>query len=291
MIGNALAGILACKLPPWGFSGSQIYCQTNERTARRWLFGGGNGRLRFVRHWFGPSCKINNGFDTRELIANRASPPGNRVLPRSIVSDTRTVDTQGATGRDSSNEMVTLRDDDQSREIERSLCSQTRFVRVEPSRVGNHFLGRQTRSDEVIAHCCRLIKLRRKVITRDDDHLDDPGIKKPLCKFKTSRQRCGRRSVWINFALRAPGPLAPLARHTLHKYDPRLLSEQTSPSPPLPPALQSRCQPPATIVAPVGGWRTCLAWVAIAHPPRVNASMDRTSRLYWPSQRRTAPFG
>ena len=120
------------------------------------------------------------------------------MLTRRIVSYTRCVDTQGATGRDSSNEMVTLRDDDQSREIEDSLCSQTRFVSVEPSRVGNHFLGRQTRFDEVIAHCGRLIKLRRKVITRDDDHLDDSGIKKPLCKIKTTRQECRRRSVWVN---------------------------------------------------------------------------------------------
>src|SRR4029453_17273858 len=154
--------------------------------------------MRFVRHWFGPNRKINNGFDTRELIANRASPPGNRVLPRRIVPDTCCVDTQGATSCHCSNEMVTLRDDDQSREMEDSLCSQTRFVSVESSRVGNHLLCRQTRPDEVIAHGGRLIKLRRQVVTRDDDHLDDTSIKKPLRKIKTPRQECRRRSVWVN---------------------------------------------------------------------------------------------
>ena len=56
------------------------------------------------------------------------------------------------------------------------LGSQTGFVSVEPSRVGNHFLGRQTRPDEVIAHGSRLIKLWRQVIAGDDDHLDKSGI-------------------------------------------------------------------------------------------------------------------
>ena len=132
------------------------------------------------------------------MIANGPSPPGDGALSSRIVADTDRVDAQGPTGRHSPDEVVALRDDDQLREIEDSFGPQTRLVRVKSPRVSNHLLRRQTCVNQVAAHGGRLIKLRRQVIARDDDHLNQSGIIKALCKIKTSGQESGRRAVWVN---------------------------------------------------------------------------------------------
>ena len=71
------------------------------------------------------------------------------MLAGGIVADTARVDTQGATGRHCTYEMVTLRDDDQLREIEDAWPGHD--SRVEAPSVNDQVLRRQTCRNQVIA--------------------------------------------------------------------------------------------------------------------------------------------
>ena len=153
-------------------------------------------QLARFRIW--PCCKINNGLHAGNLIANGSAPPGDGVLSGRIVTDTVCIDTQGTTGCDGSYQVITLRNDDQLRKIEDPFRPQAGLVGVKAADISNHPVLGHAIPNQVIAHGGGLIELRRQVITRDDDHLNSAGVKKPLGKIEAGRQERGRRAVRID---------------------------------------------------------------------------------------------